>query len=840
MISHLTFANMRKKKSTCITLIIFILLAAAFLDIGVTMITETNRFYDRKETQTKCAQFIAVCSTNNYKKEFEEFVFKDKRIQEAEKEEVLFMPETKNNKNNSKQGMFLFNLDTSRKIAPFQPIDEDKSISKDKAIYLPVSLKEQNVSIGDDYVITYKNTSYTFQVAGFFETLYFSSNYSAYLKCFLPKEGYEKLYDQIGRAYILSARLKESGKNSQSAAEAFKKDFSDATDINSIASNIKMPCFCSSDIKDMYMSLFNTIAAVLIVFAFVICIIIMFVIFSMVAEAIDESMQNIGVLQAIGYTTKQIMGSYILEFMMLSMIGGVGGIIVSYAFMPFMAKTLNSSGIVWIISLHIPIDLICFTIILLLIGLTSFTGTFRILKLPPVKALNKNTGSHNFTKNFIPLHKGIGTVNVRIALKNIFSSLKSSLIFMIIIAGGTFVIGIGVTMYLNFSYDNSAIFKMCGFELSDLQITVTRNTDAKAFAKQLLTLKEIRKTNLSDVTSIKVEDDEVSAIVSDDFNAMEVLSVYEGSMPRYDNEIAITGILSKKLGKGIGDAIKVSAGGRSSDYYITGIYQSTNNGGYMALISYDALKQLRPQYKMDGIDVYLKNGMDKEQLKKKLRTLYKVAIKDDASSAKDSTDNNDKYSKAKKIADEKIAKLLSDYGVNSISYSVMLNGKIILSGDSSAYKIQEIEDLKSYLKGQLNSYGTMMSGMIAVIVIIIFLITGGILSITIKSMIRRRKEEYGIYKSMGYTTKDLVKQLSLSFTLTTLLGTLIGSFATITLSSNIFQLLFSSIGLTRVEIQVNYALVLLIAVCIIVYIYFLAMWKAYKIKKISAYELLTE
>ena len=150
-----------------------------------------------------------------------------------------------------------------------------------------------------------------------------------------------------------------------------------------------------------------------------------------------------------------------------------------------------------------------------------------------------------------------------------------------------------------------------------------------------------------------------------------------------------------------------------------------------------------------------------------LQTIYKIAAKDDDDFKNEIPNENQKYSQAKQIADEKIAKLLSDYGVDSVSYSVMLDGKIIMSGDSSAYKISKIEDLKDYLNGQLNSYAQTMSGMVASILAVTLLITGGILSITIKSIIKNKRKEYGIYKAMGYTTKDLVKQLSLSFWSTT-------------------------------------------------------------------------
>jgi ABC-type transport system, involved in lipoprotein release, permease component len=839
LISRLAYSNMKKKKGASIVLAVFILLAAAFMNIGITLITASGSFYDQKEAQTNGAQFVAVCATNSYKKAFEEFIFHDQRVAVAEKEEVIFMPNTKNNKTKSEQGAFLFNLDTKRQIAPFVPLDENKTIPKEKAIYLPYSLRN-SISVGDDYILKYKNTDYSFKVAGYFETTYYSSTSDAYLKYFIPNACYNRIFSDIGRAIVLSARFKNTGKSIGEISEQFTKEFIDKTDIYNISENIIQPCVDSASMKESCMTLFNTNAAILLAFAFVICVIVIIVIYNHIAESIEESMINIGTLQAIGYTIKQIICSIAYEYILVCITGAVVGTVASYAVMPLLMSTMNVTGLLWVFHIHINVDLLCFCIILLVIGLTSLLATFRILKLPPVKALNRNVGNHHFRKNIIPLHKGIGALNTRLALKNLFGNFKSNLSFAIIVASGTFAIAITVILYLNFGHNNTAFYKMIGFELSDLQVTVTDHTDAEAFAKELKAMEEVRKTNLSDSTTIKVEDIDVQVITSDHFDAMEVLSVYKGSLPKYDNEIAITGVLSKSLGKGIGDRINVTAEGRTKAFLITGIYQTSNAGGKMSLIPYEGIKRLRPQYKMNQIDVYLKDGVNKESFKQKLRTLYKVAVNQNDSSENISSEYSGKYARAKKIADEKIAKLLSDYGAQSVSYAVMLDGVIILSGGSSSYKIKEITDIKDYLHGQLGSYADMMSGMVTVIILITFFITGGILSITIKSLLRKQRQDYGIYKAIGYTTPDLVKQLSLYFTITGMAGTLIGTAVVLLFANSILQLLFTGIGLTHMLIGINPFLLPAIDISIIVYINLLAKLKAQRVKKINAYELLTE
>ena len=196
------------------------------------------------------------------------------------------MPNTKNNINESKQGAFIFNYNAERTIAPFIPIEEDKSIPDDLAIYVPISLKGNNIAVGDDYVLTYKNKDYKFKIAGFFETTYYSSAFSGYFKYFIPNERYEKLYSEIGRAIIISARFKGNRSNIDSISEEFSKKFVDTTDFNFISSEIMQPCLSASSMKYGCMSLINTIAVILIAFSLVICIIVIIVIYNHIVESI--------------------------------------------------------------------------------------------------------------------------------------------------------------------------------------------------------------------------------------------------------------------------------------------------------------------------------------------------------------------------------------------------------------------------------------------------------------------------------------------------------------------------------------------------------------------------
>ncbi len=53
----------------------------------------------------------------------------------------------------------------------------------------------------------------------------------------------------------------------------------------------------------------------------------------------------------------------------------------------------------------------------------------------------------------------------------------------------------------------------------------------------------------------------------------------KGSAPKYENEIAMTHIVAKRLGVDIGDTVYISIKGEDKPFVITAIYQSMNNNG---------------------------------------------------------------------------------------------------------------------------------------------------------------------------------------------------------------------------------------------------------------------
>ncbi len=850
-ITRIAKANFMKKKSVFITITIFIMLASMMLNMGVNQILNLDAFYEEKEELLVSPHISILTPNNTYKNEYGDFILQDSRVAYAEKEKVAYMPTSKNNKNSLEFAGVFFNKDAERKIAPFQLVKEDKNVPEEQAIYMPLIMEQYNTKLGDFIDFVYKGKTYTFQVAGFFETTYMGVATSGMLKYYVSDKVFQNLYEQIGGATVIEARMnipynvKNAGQYAEKQSQQIIIDFLDKTDYLSNSTGIlaEANCINRTDMRAQVLSNLEIPCVVFIMLAIVISIIILIIIFCKVIEMIDENMQNYGIMQAIGYTTKQIINSILLEFIFVSICGNIIGILASYVLPYFMVNTFSaSSGLVWNQSINIGVNIVNIFIITVLIILSSLLASVKIKKLPPVVALRNGKQTHEFKKNLIPLYKGIGGLSYKLALKNIVMFMKQNIILFIIVASSTFIIGLSFVMYINFGVNDSALRKMTGVEISDLQVITTEETDSSSFAKELEMIEGIRKTLLTDVTYIKVEKEIIQCIVSDAYDEMELLETSEGDFPRYDNEIVLTIPLAKKLNKKIGDSVMVTIEGKSKDYTIVGLSQSTNGGGLMAMMQNSGIKRLRPNYQMSQIEIYLDEGVSAKDMTQYLEKTYKIADMDlpfESDEIKNSEDNKP-FHEAKKKAEEKIAKLLAEYGVLSASYAVMLNGEMILSGNSSSYKIKDITDLNGYLEGQLEVYSSLIGMVVIISLIVNLLLIAGILSISIGSMLRQKREEHAIYKALGYTTKELMIQISFSLAVVSFLGAFVGGILTLSLSNTVLKSFFSLFGMTKIDLINSPLILFIMGMIIVIFVFIMAMLKTFRIRKITPYALMTE
>lgn len=103
-----------------------------------------------------------------------------------------------------------------------------------------------------------------------------------------------------------------------------------------------------------------------------------------------------------------------------------------------------------------------------------------------------------------------------------------------------------------------------------------------------------------------------------------------------------------------------------------------------------------------------------------------------------------------------------------------------------------------------------------IIGMVTLLIVSVTLYLIIKATVIRRKKELGIQKAIGYTNKQLMFQMALSFLPVLLIGMLAGSIFGYFEVNPLLSIVFSSIGIMQIHLPVPILLLVGIGVVVII------------------------
>ena len=265
----------------------------------------------------------------------------------------------------------------------------------------------------------------------------------------------------------------------------------------------------------------------------------------------------------------------------------------------------------------------------------------------------------------------------------------------------------------------------------------------------------------------------------DDYSKKETSTVYEGRYPLHSNEIVIAGHLANMINKTIGDSVTLKVGDVQTQSLITGLSQGASMGGMNASIRSDGMLKLNPNFKQQNLQIYLNKNVGAGKFVTKIKNLY--------------------------------------------------SDKILSAIDMD----KEMEDGMGVYVSIVSKVG--ISILVVTIIVVIL-----VLYFVINSSIIRKKRELGIQKAIGFTTFELMNQLSLGFLPPIIIGVCIGSVIGITQTNSLMTLAQKSMGIMKAGFIITPGLITLFGVAIVVVSYFTSMLITYNIRKISAYSLVTE
>lgn len=271
-------------------------------------------------------------------------------------------------------------------------------------------------------------------------------------------------------------------------------------------------------------------------------------------------------------------------------------------------------------------------------------------------------------------------------------------------------------------------------------------------------------------------DGSIPAIVCEDFTLLENDISYSGRHPQTANEIAIGSGFEADYA--IGDTFKLSISGNEYDYKVTGYIQSVNNNGLITEITDLGYANISdaPLY---SLNLYMDEGADIAAFVDKLNGEY------------------------------------DEYTVNVSNAS------------------KETESMQM-----------LYSSLITIVAIALFIITVLIilliLYVIMHSMITDLKTELGIYKAMGFTSRQLIMQTVGSITPVVLLGALLSAGLGIAYLPAMFDGIFSVIGAMKNNFEIPLYMLLIMAAILTAVNIIIGVILCRPIKRITAYSLIKE
>ncbi len=763
------------------SLLIFILIASLLLNIGLMVITQINTFFDHKNEQLKDPHAMFVMNQKSDTPAYREYLANYPGVTETEVEDIIDMENVNYQFGNGElsSGVIIYNADEERHIGSLKFVEKTKTSSSND-IFVPYSFKTNGgYELGDDFIITYQDKDYEYRVSGFFETTMMGTINIGVMKLMLPESSYQRLANELdnqSKALVFSARM-EDKQQSPKLSEDFiqevqQSQIDDVAATNIMGIDIEL-------VKNVSTLTINIIATILVAFAAVIVLVSLLVVRFRVSNSIEDGMENIGVLKAIGYTSAQILSSILLQFILIVLCASTGGIVLSYILMPMLGGIISSlTGLLWVQEFDVLVNVISIILIVFCVVIVTLFSAFRVQNILPVAALRGGIHTHSFRKNHFPLEKAKGSLHFLLAMKAMVENAKQNLMILFIVMALTFASVFSAVLYYNIASDKTAFVNLFGSEPANVFVVVKPDANTSELLHNMEQMAHVSKVNILDLIETKIDGQTVYTNITDQYNQLENNIVYEGRQPKHENEISISWVVSSRINKGIGDTVKVEYGNETSSYLITGLSQSISNLGQVAGVTMEGIQKLDSNYQGTSLYVYL-DGISNKEFIKMVQDQY---------------------------------------------------------GDS----IIETFDIDKNVESQIGMYIAAVFAVMLMVLTITILVVALILYLVIKTMIIKRKKEFGVMKAIGYSTLQLMNQISISFLPVIMMGVTLGGVLGYFFTNPMLSILLSSAGAKRLDFIIHLPIVFMPCVGILVLAYMVSMVTSLRMKKISAYGLITE
>lgn len=734
--------NLNKAKGQYISFALIICLTAFIMNIALVLAFQTFDAYDSRFLELDTADINFMIPQFQDDSEIIAGIGEIDGVLTAEKHSGIFVSATVREFADSDFDMntVFYNLDEARTL---NLLNVSEYLKKDDdTVYIPTYMKELGgFTEGGSITYTIGDTDYHYEIGGIVSEMQYGNYGTGLIGGYLPAAAYEKLADEQSNHVITEYSIRAAD---TADLPQIKKDITALLGDKGVTALSMNDKAAAKQTRTMVCTLLIIIFLAL---AAIILAVSIFLSSFRIRSTIEDELAQMGVLKAIGYTSKMIILSASLPYALAGLVSTVLGAFLSYAVLPDAAAILAiQSGFTYTPAFDTAALLIVVTVPTSVIFIFAYISAMKIHKLEPIDAIRGITGKGN-------------------AGQNILLSVLSVGIMVLLSFAGTLLYNVSVKPdnFMNTLSEESpsVIFKVQNDKMSELKNLLQGDSRVKLVLEYA-------------AAAVSYADGSLTAFVCEDFGRVLNDICYEGRSPSDEDEIAVGNALADDYP--LGSRIEITLSDKTADYVVTGYIQSVNNGGRVCQLTNEGYEKIGEA--MSTVNVYLR--------------------------------------------DTNAQGFIAEYEA--------AHGELI----ASSVNYEQLSE-----NGQ-KMYAGIVSAVAAALFMVSVLMVLLVLYAVINSMISRRRQEFGIYKAIGYTGRQLTIMTINRFIPAMALSALLSAIAGIWYLPVINQTIFSQIGAIKNHFEISIWILLVITVIFIATAFLLSVLLAAPIKKITVYSLLKD
>lgn len=524
----------------------------------------------------------------------------------------------------------------------------------------------------------------------------------------------------------------------------------------------------------------NIFAGILVAFIVMLVVATIIVLGHNISSSIEHDFVNLGILKAVGMSNNKLRFSIMLGYLFAGLVGSNIGVPVAIPCIAAINKLIRP--VIGLYSESTPAlfeTIISLVAIFVIITIFIAIKLIKISRITPVSAINGGRKDVHFSSLFkLPISKkALGT---SLAYRQLVSGKKQYIGAVVITAILTLFMVMISDMCIYFS-DEDKINDMFAPVEYDMYTYVTEDSEWEeklAEAEAIIAKYTDYKKFFYSSRYVLLNDTQIWCGINSEPDYVK--SVYEGRTCTYDNEIVITEYMTENYGLEIGDKVTISLDGKLADYIVSGYYQCTNDVGKNITMSLDGYFRLV--------------GEPEEGT----RLGYVYDLEDDD------------------LADEIYEEITEKYSEKEVYFGYDTD----FSGDDSII---------------FALYG---------VTILIYILSGIFVAITVvlvcSKIFAKEKQDYGIYKAMGFTSAKLRRQFAVRFVICAFIGSTIGIICTLLFSNALLSGILKMFGMYNFSSSLNVVAAIVPVVFMSVVYYLFSYIVSRKMKKVTPRVLITE